>query len=52
MGDDYTDEDMFEALPRQAYSVRVGRGMTKARFSLATTADSRALLRELAKGQA
>ncbi len=30
IGDDATDEDMFAALPPEAYSVKVGRGLTKA----------------------
>jgi trehalose 6-phosphate synthase/phosphatase len=33
-GDDRTDEDMFAALPREAYSIRVGSAPTRARFLL------------------
>ena len=31
-GDDYTDENMFKAVPPWAYSLRVGSGVTVARF--------------------
>ena len=31
-GDDYTDENMFKAVPDWAYSLRVGSGVTVARF--------------------
>jgi len=34
IGDDTTDEDMFAAMPPHAYSVKVGRGQTTARFRL------------------
>lgn len=32
IGDDVTDEDMFAALPLQAYSIKVGHGKTYARY--------------------
>jgi trehalose 6-phosphate synthase/phosphatase len=32
IGDDTTDEDMFVALPPHAYTIKVGRGQTHARF--------------------
>lgn len=34
IGDDYTDEDMFTALPGDAYSINVGVQATNARFQL------------------
>ena len=34
MGDDRTDEDMFARLPKTAWTIRVGRGTTRARFSV------------------
>lgn len=34
IGDDATDEDMFEHLPGWAHTVKVGRGLTKARFRI------------------
>ncbi len=48
IGDDMTDEDIFEALPDSAYSIKVGFGPTKARYNLPSVADVRKLLRELA----
>lgn len=48
MGDDYTDEEMFAALPADAYSIKVGQEMSKARFSVDTVQDVRLLLTELA----
>ncbi|MGQ9578537.1 MAG: trehalose-phosphatase [Candidatus Aminicenantales bacterium] len=33
VGDDWTDEDLFRALPEEAYSIRVGIGHTYARFN-------------------
>mgnify|MGYP001769708219 CR=1 FL=1 len=46
-GDDYTDEEMFAALPENAYSIKVGQGFSKARFSVDTVQDVRTLLRRL-----
>jgi len=34
VGDDKTDEDLFEVLPSTAYSIKVGVGPSKARFNL------------------
>jgi trehalose 6-phosphate synthase/phosphatase len=36
IGDDKTDEDLFEALPATAFSIKIGVGSTKARFNLST----------------
>ena len=48
-GDDYTDEDLFAVLPESAYSIRVGYGISKARFNLDTVYELRLLLEELIK---
>jgi trehalose 6-phosphate synthase/phosphatase len=48
-GDDYTDEDLFSALPENAYSIRVGYGISKARFNLDSVNELRLLLEELLK---
>jgi trehalose 6-phosphate synthase/phosphatase len=50
IGDDWTDEDMFRALPAAAFSVRVGVANTAARFFLASHTAVRRLLRELSEG--
>lgn len=34
MGDDYTDEDMFKAVPKKAFTIKVGPGRTAARFRI------------------
>jgi trehalose 6-phosphate synthase/phosphatase len=47
-GDDYTDEEMFAAMPDEAYSIRVGLSISKARFNVDTPNEIRSLLRELA----
>jgi trehalose 6-phosphate synthase/phosphatase len=47
-GDDYTDEEMFGALPEGAYSIKVGLNISKARFNVDNVNDIRLLLKELA----
>lgn len=34
VGDDYTDEDIFDVMPERAYTINVGRNTTAARFQL------------------
>ena len=50
-GDDYTDEEMFAALPNNAYSIKVGSGISKAKFSVDSVSEIRLLLDELVKEQ-
>jgi trehalose 6-phosphate synthase/phosphatase len=47
IGDDRTDEDLFNVLPPEAISIRVGPGATRARFRLDGVATARQLLRSL-----
>ena len=47
MGDDWTDEDMFDVLADSAYSIKVGLSASKARFNLDSQEDVRGLLKEL-----
>jgi len=49
IGDDLTDEDIFEALPASAYSVKVGYGPTRARYNLPSVSEVRNLLQELTR---
>jgi trehalose 6-phosphate synthase/phosphatase len=48
-GDDYTDEDMFSVLPETAFSIKIGRGISKARFSLDSVFELKSLLEKLIK---
>jgi trehalose 6-phosphate synthase/phosphatase len=50
LGDDRTDEDLFERLPRTAWTIRVGRGATRARYRLSGPREVRAMLGMLAEG--
>ena len=51
MGDDRTDEDLFEHLPPDAWTVRVGLGSSRARFRLPDPRTVRAFLEELAAAE-
>jgi trehalose 6-phosphate synthase/phosphatase len=51
IGDDWTDEDTFMVLPSTAWSVKVGFGMSAARFSLSSPAETISLLSELAENR-
>jgi len=48
VGDDRTDEDLFEHLPANAWTIHVGEGASLARFQLEGPPAVRALLLELA----
>jgi len=50
-GDDYTDEDMFSILPESAYSIKVGYGISKARFNLDSVYELRSLLEQLIENE-
>ena len=47
MGDDRTDEDLFAALPKSAYSIKVGLGATNARYRVSSWKSVRALIKRL-----
>ncbi|TDY11841.1 bifunctional alpha,alpha-trehalose-phosphate synthase (UDP-forming)/trehalose-phosphatase [Meridianimaribacter flavus] len=49
IGDDWTDEYMFEELPESAYTVKVGFKKTKARYYVKDTDEVRTLLRKFTK---
>lgn len=46
IGDDVTDEYMFQALPEDAISIKVGVGVTAAKYSVDDVSDVRRLLHE------
>lgn len=47
LGDDFTDEDMFKALPKHAYTIKVGPGRSAARYRLRNVTEVQELLRRL-----
>lgn len=47
MGDDWTDEDMFEAAPDHAKTIKVGYSKTKAKYKIKSPDHVRALLEKL-----
>jgi trehalose 6-phosphate synthase/phosphatase len=47
IGDDTTDEDMFRQLPNWAYTIKVGAGVSFARYRLARQRDVVTLLRQM-----
>jgi trehalose 6-phosphate synthase/phosphatase len=51
IGDDRTDEDLFEVLPPEAITVRVGPGPTRARFRLDGVPAVRTLLHSLVEAE-
>lgn len=52
IGDDWTDEDLFRALPQSAYSVRIGVAKTAALYYLTNHTAVHRVLRELAESGA
>jgi len=46
-GDDYTDEEMFSALPNEAYSIKVGFAASNARLNVDSVKEIRLLLKGL-----
>jgi trehalose 6-phosphate synthase/phosphatase len=47
IGDDWTDEDMFKALPYNAYSIKVGMSKSYSKYNLLNYIEVRDLLKEL-----
>jgi trehalose 6-phosphate synthase/phosphatase len=47
IGDDFTDEDLFGAIPESGYTVKVGYGPSKARYLVDGIGTVRRLLRQL-----
>ncbi|MCK5148541.1 bifunctional alpha,alpha-trehalose-phosphate synthase (UDP-forming)/trehalose-phosphatase [bacterium] len=52
IGDDHTDEYIFNELPENAYSIKVGLDKTKARYYLRDSHDVRSLLRAMVHHEA
>jgi len=51
VGDDWTDEDMFRALPPSAFTIRVGIASTHARFNLRDTREVNTLLEAMVQAR-
>ena len=49
IGDDATDEELFEVLPDSAYGIKIGRGRTAAHYRLHDSTEAIKLLKTLAK---
>jgi trehalose 6-phosphate synthase/phosphatase len=47
IGDDYTDENLFEELPERAVTIKVGLANTQAKYSVESFTEVRNLLRKL-----
>ncbi|MFP3880149.1 MAG: trehalose-phosphatase, partial [Dehalococcoidia bacterium] len=47
LGDDWTDEDTFNALPSTAWSIKVGPGASAARYSLGCPSEATSLLAKM-----
>ncbi len=47
LGDDHTDEDIFKALPAEAYTIKVGSNISAARYYLKDYKQVRSLLKDL-----
>lgn len=48
-GDDYTDEDIFKALPESAITVKIGSNVSAAKFFLRNPTETRKVLRSMAE---
>jgi len=49
IGDDWTDEDLFEILPESAHTIKVGSNISKAGFYLANYMDVRNLIKSMVR---
>lgn len=49
LGDDWTDEDTFKAMPKNAYTIRVGYAYTQADYNIKNPAEVRKLLSQLVR---
>ena len=50
LGDDHTDEDIFKALPGNAYTIKIGSNISAARFYMRDFRETRNLLSQLISG--
>jgi trehalose 6-phosphate synthase/phosphatase len=50
IGDDYTDEDLFDGLSEKAYTIKVGLDTTNAKYYVASQVNIRKLLNKMVTG--
>lgn len=50
IGDDFTDEDTFLAMPPSAITIKVGAGLSAATFNLRSPVEARSFLKDLISG--
>ncbi|HDT15427.1 MAG TPA: trehalose-phosphatase, partial [Firmicutes bacterium] len=48
-GDDWTDEDVFEAVPEEAFSIKVGFGYSKAKYNVESVEEVKKLFKKLVR---
>ncbi len=49
IGDDWTDEDLFEVMPEEAYTIKVGFGVSRAKYQVESFREVRRILSFLVK---
>ena len=49
LGDDFTDEDTFKAMPEEAYTIKVGTSASEAKFSVNSYKEVRKLFKDIIK---
>jgi len=49
LGDDFTDEDTFKAMPEEAYTIKVGTSASEAKFSVNSYKEVRKFFNEIIK---
>ena len=49
LGDDFTDEDTFKAMPEEAYTIKVGTSASEAKFSVTSYKEVRKFFNEIIK---
>ena len=47
IGDDWTDEDIFAVVPDSAYSIKVGVGFTRAKYTIPSPREARQIVKNL-----
>ena len=51
IGDDWGDEDIFKAMPREAYTIKVGNSYSVAKYHVDTCEEARQTLSRLVQAR-